>query len=222
MQSSVVTSCQTLRSQSPRPSSGVYWIDPDDGSQTNAFKAYCDMDTEGGGWTLVWSYTFTNYQNFKEKSNAITPRPNWPANSAVDVAVSTTPPLNETDYNAMNFSLWKQLGRQVLIKSNINNWLICHPGVGSLVYWQTGDVSCHVAKHVTDTCNDDPGPTHITATSSDHTYGPMYTDPSKRSGIYYYFDGFTGDNWPTHDPCGTNNENNLKNVVNPHRNIYVR
>jgi len=50
----------------------------------------------------------------------------------------------------------------------------------------------------------------------------MYTDPSKRSGIYYYFDGFTGDNWPTRDPCGTNNENNLKNVVNPHGNIYVR
>ena len=53
----------------------------------------------------------------------------------VDVPVSTIPPLSETDYNAINISLWKQLGRQVLIKSNINNWLICDPVIGSLVDW---------------------------------------------------------------------------------------
>ena len=147
---------------------------------------------------------------------------NWPVNSAVDVPVLTTPPLNETDFNAMNFSQWKQLERQVLIKSNINNWLICHPGTGSLIDWQTEDVSCHVAKHVTDTCRDTLGPKHIIATSAHYTYGPMYTDPSRKSGIYYYFDGFTGDNWPAHDPYGTYNENNLKHVVNPHGNIFVR
>ena len=108
------------------------------------------METDGGGWTLVWSYSFTNYGHFNSKSNAITPRPNWPVRSEVDVPISTTPPLNETDYNAMNFSLWKQLGRQVLIKSNINNWLVCHPGDGSLVDWQVGDVNCTMIKQVSD------------------------------------------------------------------------
>ena len=65
-QHSAVTSCQTLLTQFPATSTGVYWIDPDDGSRANAFKAYCDMDTDGGGWTLVWSYSFTNYSHFKD------------------------------------------------------------------------------------------------------------------------------------------------------------
>ena len=79
--------------------------------------------TSGGGWTLVLSYSFTNYSRFRDRSNAITPRANWPVwcDRYMHVPISITPSLNETDYDAVNLSPWKKLGRQILIKSNINN-----------------------------------------------------------------------------------------------------
>ncbi len=43
--------CNTLLSDTPALPSGVYWLDPDgDGA---AFETWCDMDTDGGGWTLA-------------------------------------------------------------------------------------------------------------------------------------------------------------------------
>ena len=137
----------------------------------------------------------------------------------MDVPISTTPPLNETDYNAMNFSQWKQLGRQVLIKININNWLVCPPGNGSLVDWQEGSVNYQIVKRVADKCTGTPAPALF---APNQGFGPMFYSTGYWNSTYYYFDGYTGGNWPTHDPCGRDSENNLKNVADPHGNIFIR
>ena len=44
-----------------------------------------------GDWTLVWSYSSTNYIHFNGGCNAIAPRPNWPAKNEVNVPISTIP-----------------------------------------------------------------------------------------------------------------------------------
>lgn len=169
----------------------------------------------------MWSYTFTDYDNFSTQPNAVIPRPKWPPGFInADVPVSTTPPLNETDYNAMEFSLWRQFGRQILIKSNINNWIVCSTGKGSFVDWQDGSVACTITKRVNSMCSDGTPPsTFITGTVN--WCGPMFRG-GKDLSLYYYFDSCTGRHYPTHDPCGNNQDNGLKNVENPYGNIFVR
>lgn len=167
----------------------------------------------------MWSHTFTDYDSFQSKTNAVTPRPEWPASAEVDVPVSATPPLNETDYNAMEFSLWRQFGRSFLIKSNINNWNICSPEAGSLVEWRPGSVACSIAKRVNDIlCPDGPPPSTFL---SGWKCGPPFKG-GQGGNLYYYFDGCTATHWPTHDPCGDNQDNHVTNAENPHGNIFVR
>ena len=49
------TSCKNLRDQGESLGSGMYTLQPEGAAEP--IEVYCDMDTAGGGWTVVWAST---------------------------------------------------------------------------------------------------------------------------------------------------------------------
>lgn len=65
---SAALSCQTILTGGYATGNGPYWLDPTGGLKDDAYLTWCDMTTDGGGWTLLGTISGGDANNWNTQA----------------------------------------------------------------------------------------------------------------------------------------------------------
>lgn len=207
-------SCKAYLDANPGASSGLHYLDPDESGPIEPFYAYCDMETNGGGWTRVGNFnSVTDMGDFSENPTQITDA------TAIGWHVAFG------SVKAREVMISGIVGDMPLIDQTLAHNIINTPVTTVVGTGQLQANKIHFNTEVQSTCDGTVNtfaPATIGNYSSDYIRLGAYAEGQRLSGSYCYDYFSYGDAWGRKDAKDIGDHYNYGLYKNFQEGVWVR
>jgi len=193
-------SCKSLHNADPDLPSGVYRIDQDGKGSAKPRSVYCDMTTDGGGWTLVLAYNHVGGEN-KDLVLGV------PLDPATGYAHFSNAMMKSLTYGEARFYCTTSGHARVMNFKTTNAGALNYlktGGANTVGYWTSGTTKLegHTA-YLPDAALD--------VYSNQHNYA-MTEFPFWTGGVYHWGINGVGNRWECDDFPNNNSKTTLHQI----------